>query len=139
MFDVALMDAGAQVVLATSSDENHPPENMLDGSLETFYTTTGMFPQEFIISFQSLMNINKIKLHSYQVNEVSVSRSVQNDKTDFETLADKAFTKTEGSLQNEEFSFEATTAHHLKFVIKSGHDLFTSIYRVHVDGSAIHQ
>ena len=31
MFDVALSDAGAQVVLTTSSDQNHPPENMLDG------------------------------------------------------------------------------------------------------------
>ncbi|XP_071952688.1 intraflagellar transport protein 25 homolog [Antedon mediterranea] len=139
MFDLALINAGAQVVLATSSDENHPPENMLDGSLQTFYATTGMFPQEFVISFQSLMNINKIKIHSLNVKDVSVSRSVQNDKTDFESLTEKSFTKSEGTLQNEEFSFEATTAHHLKFVIKSGYDLFTSIYRVHVDGNAIHQ
>ncbi len=31
MFDVALSEAGAQVVLTTSSDQNYPPENMLDG------------------------------------------------------------------------------------------------------------
>lgn len=31
MFDVALKSAGAQVVLATSSDGNHPPENIIDG------------------------------------------------------------------------------------------------------------
>jgi hypothetical protein len=31
MFDLALKSAGAQVVLATSSDGNHPPENIIDG------------------------------------------------------------------------------------------------------------
>ena len=31
MFDVALSSAGAQVVLATSNDENHPPEHIIDG------------------------------------------------------------------------------------------------------------
>ena len=30
MFDVALSSAGAHVVLATSSDENCSPENILD-------------------------------------------------------------------------------------------------------------
>ena len=31
MFDVALASAGAQVTVATSSDESCPPENMIDG------------------------------------------------------------------------------------------------------------
>jgi heat shock protein beta-11 len=31
MFDVALKSAGAQVVLATSSDDRFPPENIIDG------------------------------------------------------------------------------------------------------------
>ena len=31
MFDVALSSAGAQVVLVTSSHEQYPPENMIDG------------------------------------------------------------------------------------------------------------
>ena len=36
MFDVALLSAGAQIALATSHDENHPPENILDGYLFHF-------------------------------------------------------------------------------------------------------
>ena len=31
MFDVALRSAGATIALATSFDENHPPENIIDG------------------------------------------------------------------------------------------------------------
>ncbi len=34
MLDAALSSYGAQVVLATSSDENHPPENIIDGSVD---------------------------------------------------------------------------------------------------------
>lgn len=31
MFDVALSKAGAHISMATSSDDDYPPENMLDG------------------------------------------------------------------------------------------------------------
>jgi len=31
MFDVALSKAGASIALATSFDENYPPENIIDG------------------------------------------------------------------------------------------------------------
>jgi len=31
MFDVALSSAGAHIAMATSSDDEYPPENMLDG------------------------------------------------------------------------------------------------------------
>lgn len=31
MIDPALVSLGAQIVLAASSDENHPPENIIDG------------------------------------------------------------------------------------------------------------
>ena len=33
-------------------------------SLETFWPTTGLFPQEFIISFSTLMSIGNIKISS---------------------------------------------------------------------------
>lgn len=36
MFDVALKSAGAQVVLATSSDDKFPPENIIDGYFYLF-------------------------------------------------------------------------------------------------------
>ena len=39
MFDVALVSAGASVILATSSDDKYPPENMLDGYTVLFCVT----------------------------------------------------------------------------------------------------
>ncbi|XP_064625367.1 intraflagellar transport protein 25 homolog [Lineus longissimus] len=139
MFDVALGDAGAQVVLVTASDERFPPENIIDGKSDTFWSTTGMFPQEFVISFTSLMNINSIKIESYNVNKMFVERSVQNEPVDFEPLDEREVDATDSQLQIEEVRLQSTTAQHLKFVINSGHNHFVSVHRVHVDGTAVHK
>ncbi|XP_077981233.1 intraflagellar transport protein 25 homolog [Glandiceps talaboti] len=138
MFDVALAEAGAKVVLATSSDEKHPPEHMIDGNSESFWSTTGLFPQEFIISFSGLMDINAIKLETFQIHKMSVERSVHAEPIDFEILNEKEFTPTDAALQMEEFTFDAaTSATHLRFIIKSGYDHFVSVHRVNVDGTAV--
>ncbi|XP_070602070.1 intraflagellar transport protein 25 homolog isoform X2 [Erythrolamprus reginae] len=57
-----LSSEGADVILATSSDEMYPAENIIDGRSETFWTTTGMFPQEFIISFHKCVTISKLTI-----------------------------------------------------------------------------
>ncbi|KAM5162751.1 intraflagellar transport protein 25 homolog isoform 2-T9 [Callospermophilus lateralis] len=64
-FDLCLSSEGSEVVLATSSDEKHPPENIIDGNPETFWTTTGMFPQEFIICFHKHVKVEKLIIQSY--------------------------------------------------------------------------
>lgn len=138
MFDVALSSAGAQVVLATSSDENNAPENIIDGNSDTFWSTTGMFPQEFVISFQSLMNLNSVRLMSYGVKQLLVERSVQNDPNDFEVIGEKIFEATDGRLQEEEIPASNLTATHLRFTISSAYDHFCSVHKVHVDGNAVH-
>nr|XP_033772454.1 intraflagellar transport protein 25 homolog isoform X3 [Geotrypetes seraphini] len=110
--DVCLSSCGATVVLATSSDEHYPPENILDGKLETFWTTTGTFPQEFIISFNGSARINKLTVQSYLDLENS-----------------------EGQLQTEEFMLSGCQATHLRFIIESSYDHFVSIHRVMADGA----
>lgn len=87
---------------------------------ETFWTTTGLFPQEFIVAFQGLMNVEKIALQScnsmllvhkfrnisfnlirhlvninifgFPVAHMSIARSVQNEPVDFEVIAEKGET-----------------------------------------------
>ena len=34
-------------------------------SSETFWSTTGLYPQEFVIAFQALMNLNNITVNSF--------------------------------------------------------------------------
>ncbi|KAG7268305.1 hypothetical protein CRUP_038320 [Coryphaenoides rupestris] len=46
----SLRSLGAKVVLASSGgDDAQPPAHIVDGDPDTFWMSTGMFPQEFII------------------------------------------------------------------------------------------
>ncbi|XP_051713723.1 intraflagellar transport protein 25 homolog isoform X2 [Oryctolagus cuniculus] len=82
--DLCLSSEGAEVILATSSDEKHPPESVIDGNPETFWTTTGMFPQEFIISFHKHVRIEKLVIQSYLVRTLRIEKSTSKEPVDFE-------------------------------------------------------
>ncbi|XP_067846653.1 intraflagellar transport protein 25 homolog isoform X2 [Heptranchias perlo] len=132
--DFGLAVAGTRLVLAASADEKHPPENIIDGNMETFWITTGMFPQEFIISFANLIQISFMKIHCYNVRSLSIEKSVASDPVDFEPFTKSELERSEEQLQTEEFT-DGTRATHLRFVIKSGFDHFVSVHKVTVEGT----
>ncbi|XP_063410633.1 intraflagellar transport protein 25 homolog [Mytilus trossulus] len=138
MFDVALKSAGAQVVLATSSDDKYPPENIIDGDSETFWTTTGLFPQEFVIKFTSMMNMSKVELASCNVRRLILEKSMDSEPLNFEPIKEIEMNSHDGQLQSEEINLGNVQAQHLRVVIDSAYDHFAAVYRLHVDGTAAH-
>ncbi|XP_054835670.1 intraflagellar transport protein 25 homolog isoform X1 [Eublepharis macularius] len=160
--DFCLSTEGADVILATSSDEKYPPENIIDGRPETFWTTTGMFPQEFIICFHKCVIISKLTIQCYLVQTLRIEKSLSKDPVDFEHCIEKDFNLRhqvsctlepedllssclpgqpdleykEGELQTEEFSFPEFQATHLRFIILSAFDTFVSVHRVMTEGIA---
>ena len=60
MKDYARAEQGARIIMCTSVDSRFPPEHMLDGKDSSFWMTTGMFPQEFVMALQSNVSISKI-------------------------------------------------------------------------------
>ncbi|XP_026994320.2 intraflagellar transport protein 25 homolog isoform X3 [Tachysurus fulvidraco] len=130
MLNTALSSFGAQVVLAASSDENHLPENMIDGNTETFWMSTGMFPQEFIIRFPDNMKISVISVHSFNVKRLRIEKSTQAEAEKFEVMTETEFEQTEGSLQTNEIALDGTNVTHLRFLILSGYDHFVSVHKV---------
>ncbi|XP_065123049.2 intraflagellar transport protein 25 homolog [Paramisgurnus dabryanus] len=132
MLDAALSSYGAQVVLATSSDENYPPQNIIDGKTETFWISTGLFPQEFIIRFPDNMKIFTISIYSYNIKRLRVEKGTSEDADNFETIAETEFEHTESSLQTNDISVNVPNATHLRFLILSGYDHFVSVHKVSV-------
>ncbi|CAL1265442.1 unnamed protein product [Larinioides sclopetarius] len=65
MLDLGNTASGAQVVMASSNDARFPPSNMLDGKLDTFWTTTGLYPQTFIIALSETADVKNVTVHSY--------------------------------------------------------------------------
>ncbi|KAJ7332695.1 hypothetical protein JRQ81_014875 [Phrynocephalus forsythii] len=129
-----LSSEGAEVILATSSDEKYPPENIVDGRSETFWTTTGMFPQEFIISFHKCVTISKLTVQCYLVQVLRIEKSVSQDPVDFEQCIERELQFKEGELQTEEFSFPEIQATYLRFIILSAFDAFVSVHKMIAEG-----
>jgi len=136
MFDVALSQAGSIISVATSCDKNHPPEHCIDGQSETFWVTTGLFPQELVVSFQSRMTLTNVQITSYNVKQLSLYKSTDSDVSECEKIDERELDQVEGQLQKEEFHLSNVSANHLKLVIQAGYDHFATIHRLHVQGSA---
>ncbi|CAN8217215.1 unnamed protein product [Coccothraustes coccothraustes] len=128
--------AGAVLVLATSSDAEHPAESVADGSSKTFWTTTGMFPQELIIGFPKCVKISKVAIQCYLVRTLRIERSTSKDPVGFEQCVEKDLQHREGQLQMEEFPLPEFQATYLRFIIKSAFDHFVSVHRVVAEGTA---
>ncbi|XP_028852377.1 intraflagellar transport protein 25 homolog [Denticeps clupeoides] len=131
MTESSLSSSGAKVVLVSSSDENHPPENILDGSTKSFWISTGMFPQEFIIRFPHATKISVLTIHSYNIKGLKLEKCMTEDTEKFENVAEKELERTDSHLQINDVSLN-TTATHLRFIITSGYDHFVSVHSITV-------
>ncbi|XP_077309416.1 intraflagellar transport protein 25 homolog [Lithobates pipiens] len=128
--DLCLSSAGAVLALATSGDGGHPAQHIIDGKPDTFWTTTGMFPQEFIISLNTLQKIGKITIESSQIRSLRIETSTSKEPTNFEHCVEREFEHVEGQFHNEEITFPGVQAIHLRFVILSGFDHFVAVRSV---------
>uniref|UniRef100_A0A6I8MYZ5 Intraflagellar transport 25 n=1 Tax=Ornithorhynchus anatinus TaxID=9258 RepID=A0A6I8MYZ5_ORNAN len=126
--DLCRSSEGARLVFATSFDQKHPPENILDGNSKTFWITTGMFPQEFLIGFRKQVKIYKLTLQCYFVRSIKIEKSVTEEPWDLESLVEKALWPLP--------QFPGAQATFLRFIIQSAFDNFVSVYRVSAEGTA---
>uniref|UniRef100_A0A8C6VU39 Heat shock protein, alpha-crystallin-related, b11 n=1 Tax=Nothobranchius furzeri TaxID=105023 RepID=A0A8C6VU39_NOTFU len=127
MSDSSFNSLGVKVVFASSCDENHPPENIMDGNTKTFWTSTGMFPQEFVIRFPEPTRVAAVTVESYNGTKTVVT--INSTHCPGSVMK---FERTERHLQLNTLSLNGSSAVHLRFVIASGHDHFVSVHRVTV-------
>eukprot|EP00741_Cyanophora_paradoxa_P006326 tig00000980_g6133.t1 len=137
MADLALESSGAQVIFATSYDERHPPECIIDGNENSFYLTTGYFPQEFIIAFGAPVQVFKIKTVTANVKRILIERCEGEKPVTFEKVMECDYSDKGGGRQSETHQIQRTTARFLKFVILSGYDEFCAIYSTKVEGTTV--
>ncbi|KAH3782800.1 intraflagellar transport protein 25 homolog [Dreissena polymorpha] len=135
MYDLAGKGGGASIVLATSNDQRHPPENMLDGSDDTFWSSTGLFPQEFILSFGNTADVQKVSITGYNIRHLQIEKSTSPDASSFEPVTEKDIPQTDGQLQVQDIDVR-TKASYLRFVVDAGYDHFIAIYKLNVSGNA---
>eukprot|EP00842_Homolaphlyctis_polyrhiza_P003234 jgi/Hompol1/3911/HPOL_003406-RA len=109
----ALASAGTRIALVTSEHPKHPPESILDGNLKTFWISTGMFPQEFVVTFPAPVSITKIIVSSIKGLE-----DTDNVMQTYSATPQK----------------DPVTARHVRFEISKGYAPFVSVHRLVVYG-----
>mmetsp|Transcript_21847 Transcript_21847/g.43347 ORF Transcript_21847/g.43347 Transcript_21847/m.43347 type:complete len:151 (-) Transcript_21847:82-534(-) len=134
--NLALASNGVAINTATSSDEQFPASNVLDGNYKTFWLTTGMYPQEFIIAFPKPIQFKTIKTFTKSVKRISVMRCEKNLPVSFEDVYDNNLEENGNVIQEEAEEFQtAQMARYLKVVIKEGWEEFASVHMVEVRGT----
>lgn len=135
----------AEVILSTCNDERFPPSNILDGKPNTFFITTGMFPQEIILGMKGgAANISRVLLSGSGIKKFRLEKCSDATPTKFETIVECEIANRENSgRQVEQFQLNKATAgsavNFLKVVLVSGYEDFAAIYDLAIEGDSSNQ
>mmetsp|Transcript_21390 Transcript_21390/g.36470 ORF Transcript_21390/g.36470 Transcript_21390/m.36470 type:complete len:170 (+) Transcript_21390:169-678(+) len=136
MRDYGRGDNGAAVVMSSCVDERFPPEHMLDGKDSSFWITTGLFPQEFVLKLKGVVQVSKITTLSLNVKKLAVEKCEQDRPDAFDRVFEVELTNRGDRLQTEVHQVNIR-AKYLKFTILSGHGEFATVNRVSVVGESL--
>jgi heat shock protein beta-11 len=128
-----------EAILATGYDERFPVSNVVDGNDSTFYVSTGMYPQEILLSFgNDEVSISRIQLTCHGVKGLRIERCVERVPTLFEPVVECELANPAAGLQREQFQLNKATLgtgiHFIKLVLVSGYEQFAAVHNVAFEG-----
>jgi len=124
-----------KVLMATSLDSRHGMENILDGRINTFWISTGLFPQEIVIALSTSVLLKTVTITTMKVSHVILECSNTNIK-EFKTVNSQEI--QDGTIQTTSFSIPpGTKAKYLKFIFKKGYSDFITVHKLNVIGDVI--
>jgi heat shock protein beta-11 len=122
---------------ATSFDVNHPPSNVLDPS-DTFWVTTGLYPQEIVLQFKNPAQITRITTTTGKVRSMIVYAAKNKEFTEWEDIDATNLTGQPISQQETHQLNYTHPSYGIKIVITMGWGPFAALYLVRVDGPTVH-
>ncbi|XP_069693752.1 intraflagellar transport protein 25 homolog [Periplaneta americana] len=132
MEELALASKGCSVSFASSSYGD--ASKIIDGQRSTYWCSTGLYPQVFVLSFPAPVPISSVKIRSYLVERIAIEKSSAETTQQFENLCETELGLTDHCHQTETLHDTKFRARHLRFTIKSGYDHICAVYRVEVQG-----
>ena len=119
-----------RVVMATCSDERHPPEHALDEDDATFWVTTGLYPQEMVVRLDQAREVNRLRTRTTNVRKLALECCDGPTPEKFRPVFEVELPEKDGRPQTETHQFSAKGATFLKLTIASGWGHFASVHRV---------
>ena len=130
MTDLAHMETGTEVHSTSSLDIEHQPDNIIDGDQSTFWTSTGLFPQEFVLKLGASASITKIKTSTTNVRHFVVESCDGPSPVTWVPVFDLELGNTGTGQLQVEVNKVKCLATWLKFKVLSGWSDFVTFHQV---------
>ena len=118
-----------EVIFASSYDEKHPPENIFDNNKKTFFSSTGMFPQEICIQFDPFKIVNNVSLTRYGIKKIAIHTCEKDSAVNFIKQAEQANIPKSSGLQSIKLDLKKNPrVKVMKIEVLEGYDEFFSIH-----------
>jgi hypothetical protein len=99
MTELANEFSGASILSSSSFDMKHPPSSVIDGEYNTFWLTTGFFPQEIVIQLGEPSVIKGVDLVSCGIRKVELAKCEGPQANVWEVIADTESNEGENEIQ----------------------------------------
>ena len=118
-----------EVIFASSYDEKHPPENIFDNSKKTFFSSTGMFPQEICVQFEPFKIVKNVSITSHGIKKIVISTCENDSAVKFEKQCEQSNVPDSGGLQNIKMDLKKNPRTKvLKIEVLEGYEDFFTIH-----------
>ena len=123
----------SEIIFSSSYDEKHPPENILTPSKDKFFSSTGMFPQEICIQFDSVKPVKSLDITSYGIKKLSIQTCENDSVVNFKNQVEEDKIKNEKGIQKIKLNLdEKPNVKVLKIEVLEGYEDFFSIHSVDI-------
>jgi len=133
--DLANPAAGGSILSATSFDMMHAPDSIIDGDPSSFWSTTGSYPQEFVLKLGTESDVESISTYTANVRKMTVETCTGVSPQGWEQLYEVDVEDEHGSLQVSTQNIPSA-ATFVKFKIKSGWADYATVHKVSVQGKS---
>ena len=99
----------SEIIFSSSYDEKHPPENILTPSKDKFFSSTGMFPQEICIQFDSVKPVKSLDITSYGIKKLSIQTCENDSVVNFKNQVEEDKIKNEKGIQKIKLNLDKKT------------------------------
>jgi len=122
------------MIVTTSLDDRYPAHQMLDGNDNTFWISTGLYPQEIILKTNPEgCALKSLKTVSTNIKSLKVDATIDPEPVNFQPLVvPTSLERKDGRLQSKDFTVNTENTRYLRLTILEGYHDFTTVHKVEV-------
>lgn len=120
---------GSTVLMTSSFDTSFDKSNLIDGKTSTYWSSTGMFPQEVLIELATATALSSVTFTGYNIRSVKVDGFVELPRS--HRLAPvQEYPRSEGWTTETLTLTSTMPVRFLRFTILSGWDSFVALQNI---------